>query len=55
MTKYECMHKFKQKQLAKVKAKMQIIIAIIKKIIHSAYAILKNGSTFNEKLFFKNA
>jgi transposase len=51
----ESIHKYKEKQKAKGKAAKKIIIAIMKKIVHAIFAILKNGSTFNEKLLFKNA
>jgi transposase len=55
MTRCESMKKFKQKQKSRGKATKQIIIAIMKKMLHAIYAILKKGLTFNEKLLFKNA
>ena len=55
MTKCKSMKRFKQRQKSKGKATKQVIIAIMKKMIHAIYAILKKGSTFNENLLFKNA
>ncbi|MDR2794426.1 MAG: hypothetical protein LBB12_01460 [Holosporaceae bacterium] len=55
MNKCEPLTKYKNKQKAKGKATKQIIIAVMKKIIYTIYAILKNDSKFNEKLLFKNA
>ena len=39
----------------KGKATKQIIVAVMKKIIHAIFAIMKKDSEFNEKLLFKNA
>jgi transposase len=54
MNKVESFVKFKQKQKMKGKATKQIIVAVMKKIIHAIFAIMKKDSEFNEKLLFKN-
>ena len=49
----EQFHRYKQKLLARGKAKMQIIVAVMKKILLAAFAILKYDCEFDPDLIFK--
>jgi hypothetical protein len=39
---------------AREKAGKQIIVAIMRKMIHAIFGVLKNNSKFNEKMLFKH-
>ncbi|GHT90524.1 hypothetical protein FACS1894122_00980 [Alphaproteobacteria bacterium] len=55
MTRVKSLEKFRQRQESKGKTTYQIMVAVMKKLIHAMFAIMKKGSEFNEKLLFKNA
>jgi hypothetical protein len=40
---------------AREKAGKQIIVAIMRKMIHAIFGVLKNNSKFSEKMLFKHA
>lgn len=50
----EQFRRYKQKLLARGKAKMQIIVAVMKKILLAAFAILKYDCRFNPNLILKH-
>lgn len=50
----EQFHRYSQKLLSGGKAKKQIIVAVMKKILLAAFAILKYNCKFNPDLIFKN-
>lgn len=51
----ECFRRYRQKLLARGKAKKQIIVVIMKKILLAAYGILKYEAAFNPNLLFRNS
>jgi hypothetical protein len=51
----ETFAKFASDLKARKKFGKQIIVAIMRKMIHAIFGVLKNNSKFNEKLLFKHA